>query len=202
HIVTQLLEGPSDNYQVLSSAFPAGTRLASDAVIIDGGTARIDLSSDFDQVTQEGLKAVEAQLAASLYSVPGVSHFVVSVGNADVLAGDVSAPNISTSDTVDSGLTVGAIVDGEFGYYSSSGFTPREELNAQFPGTKVAALTLSRSGDQAVAVTDAGVTWIDESGNLVIDDRTSPIAPTVDNNGYVWLGTTTTEDSITAWHPT
>src|SRR5699024_2449418 len=135
-------------------------------------------------------------------SVPGVSHFVVSVGNADVLAGDVSAPNISTSDTVDSGLTVGAIVDGEFGYYSSSGFTPREELDAQFPGSKVTALTLSRSGDQAVAVTDAGVTWIDESGNLVIDDRTSPIAPTVDNNGYVWLGTTTTEDSITAWHPT
>lgn len=202
NIVNQLLAGPTAGLTgVAVSAFPAGTRLATEAVLIDAGIARIDLSSEFETITPEALELVEQQLAASLYSVPEVSHFVITVGGVELLSGSVSLEHTATSDVAETGTVVGVVLDGAFGFLRASGVEESPDFSARVTEIDPTGIVMDREGRGLATLSEAGVHWVSGSDQVLIDSRAKLIEPTIDRDGYVWLFSTADQGFFTAWHP-
>lgn len=203
HIVSELLAGPAPALvDVARSGFIPGTALESDAVLIDAGTARIELTHGFENLPPATIALAEQQLGTSLNSVPGVSSFVVTVGQQEVMSGSVLAPqSLDTPEVVEANYKAALSHEGSFGYLGSDGFqtaTAMDEILAPLVPTDITMDALSQN---AAVLTDGGVWWATPNGAMLIDERRDQLAPTIDRHGYVWTATTANPGSITVQRP-
>jgi spore germination protein GerM len=199
-IASALLTGPSQWLKgAVVTAFPEGTQLSLNAVTIESGAARVDLTSDALKATSVEKVRMRDQLAASLASVASVSSVAITVEGTslDVPASGATTPErdpdvdprplVVTKDAV--GNATGTAVD-------------------QLPGIagRVLALDptsleLTATGGEAAVGNADGVYTVRTGGSapIRVDSRPGLIAPSIDDQGYVWSAQASDPRSVTAF---
>lgn len=188
-IVSGLLAGPSEaEAPALRSAFPSGTTLASDAVPVNGETARIEFSPELLTTDPKNLALVQRQLAASLQSVRGVTEFEISVNGAVVKTGPVEAPDAREVSTENMVTTV--LRDGKLGTLSGGELEPLPKIGDRIAGLKPDAVSLAADRKSAVVRHRVGkteaVSWVSQDEIVTLDLRKGLVEPSLDRFGYVW----------------
>lgn len=203
HIIGQLLEGPAPRLGgVATSAFVPGTELASDSVFLDAGTARIDLTEGFDSLSPAALTLAEKQIGTSLNSVPGVTSFVVTIDQVEVMSGPVTAPqSVEVPETVETNFQAGLMQAGEFGYLRGGSFQTPAELRGILTDLAVTAITMDSSQQNMAVLTPGGVWWLSQGERYSIDERRGLLAPSIDRHGYVWTVSRADPSIITVQRP-
>lgn len=188
NIVNELLAGSTEILQDTAvNAFPAGTSLTTEAVIVEAGTARIELSKEFETADAAALELATEQLGTSLNSVPGVTHFTVTVEQAEVISEAVMAPQTAASvEASEASFDPGVIKDGQFGYLNPTGFNAKPEFYTELSELNPRSITMSADQKAVAVLASDGVTWVTSDEIVPIDLRTGLLAPTVDRFGYVW----------------
>ena len=202
YIVNELLSGPPEALTgVAYSAFPTGTRLSNDAVIIDNGTVHIDFSPEFESISEAAIEEVKLQLATSLYSVSGVSSYEVSIGGAELFAGPVGMPQTLAPESVETVTAAGILSDGTFGFLSTAGLNDDARFTDIFTELDPTHIVMNRDDEAAFALAPGGLYWVTRDGATLIDGRDELLEPTVDPLGYAWLMTADDPGMMTLWHP-
>lgn len=202
NVVKQLLAGPTEELTgVAVSSFPTGTALTSDSVIIEGGTARFDFSPEFEALTEDARTLVDMQLAASLYGLPGVSRYVVTVGGVEIMNGQVALAQTLMPPRPDGSTTVGVLTADSFGALTPTGLTEDEGFTAVLGALKPDRIVMSRDNRSAVALTADGLFWAGPESSFQFDDRPGLLEPTTDPNGYVWSVDPAHPEQVSLWHP-
>lgn len=189
-IVGALLEGPAEWLKgAVATAFPEGTALTSDAVPVEAGTARVDLTKPALQADSVTLQRMQLQLTSSLVQLSGSVSGVAAVSNVAITVVGNSTPTVSTLTMAAPRVDSRALIQrgDEFGFASG------DEIEA-VPGISDAVVAVA--GDAAVLAADhgqaavrsaAGVTVVEAGGeSRVVDTRQGLLAPTMDPYGFTW----------------
>ena len=202
YIVNQLLAGPPEKLTgVAYSSFPTGTRLSNDAVIIDSGTAHIDFSPEFENITDAAVEEVTLQLATSLYSVPGVSSFEVTIGGVELFTGPVGVPQTLAPSSVEAVSAAGILFEETFGFLSTAGLNDDAGFTRVFADLDPTHIVMNRDEESALALAAGGLYSVTREGATVIDARSGLLAPTVDPLGFIWTMQTAASDRMTVQPP-
>ncbi|MFI7584279.1 LpqB family beta-propeller domain-containing protein [Kocuria sp. M1N1S27] len=190
-IVRALLGGPAPYLRgAVTSAFPAGTTLASSSVPVREGTATVELSvPDFDPANIEINRRMHDQLSLSLRSLPAVNDVELLVEGAPVELGAGWTDTTPVRDVTVPSRQVG-LHDGELVFYQGGqtegvdGIPPLTGYHPSGPAMDAAA--------EHFAFVDTG------TGSLVTVDRdedpverysgTGLTRPSFDEHGWVWTG--------------
>ncbi|ROS76409.1 sporulation and spore germination protein [Curtobacterium sp. PhB130] len=201
-IASALLSGPADWLKgAVVSSFPEGTQLSLNAVTVDNGSAQVDLSSDALRATTVDKVRMREQLARSLSSVATISSVELTIEGASFSVPDSSGtsavvnPDVDPRPLVEDGGAVGFAAPGT-GDVAKLGSGLGDAI-AKLDPTSIA---LSASGADA-AVGDADGVFVVRSGKkpLRIDARDHLIAPSIDDQGFVWTAQSTNTRAITAY---
>ncbi|ROP60437.1 LpqB family beta-propeller domain-containing protein [Curtobacterium sp. ZW137] len=201
-IASALLSGPADWLKgAVVSSFPEGTQLSLNAVTVDNGSAQVDLSSDALRATTVDKVRMREQLARSLSSVATISSVELTIEGASFSVPDSSGTSAVVNPDVDPRPLVED--DGAVGF-AAPGTGDVAKLGSGL-GDAIAKLdptsiALSASGADA-AVGDADGVFVVRSGKkpLRIDARDHLIAPSIDDQGFVWTAQSTNTRAITAY---
>lgn len=196
-LVTELLAGPAPMLSggVVVSGFPEGTTLAADSVPVRDGTALIDLSPEVASAEPDALRQARAQLSASLQTVTGVTSAVLSVEQAafsttPVQRGaPIATPEVSPLPVVQLGAELGELSGVTL---ISLGVWVRAVVAAD------PSEIIIRDGNRAaVMLSDAGLSWVDDQGQVTrLDSRASLASPTLDRQDVVWSSQTTLPSQV------
>ncbi len=194
-LVGELLDGPSEDMgEVLHSAFPAGTVLASGSVPVVDGTARIDLSVELFDAEESTLELVKRQLGASLQSVPDVARFEILVNGSRIEEGPVIAAE-GTSPSAENQY-VAVLRDGVFGAVGSPQISPLPEIGERIAVLSPTAVTLAPNRQSAAVLHDGIVTWVSPTDQVDIDVRPGLLQPGLDRFGNIWTYSTSAPGEI------
>lgn len=92
-LVRRLIEGPNSWLQpAVRTGFPDGVGLNIDAVLIDGGVARVDLDSSAQVAEDATRQALSQQLVWTLRQLPDVQAVDITAGGQPFFVPDVSNP--------------------------------------------------------------------------------------------------------------
>lgn len=192
-IVNGLLTGPSERMaEVLHSGFPSGTALATSAVTVVDGRARIDLTAEAIEAGPEAVSEMYAQIRESLKSVPAVIGFDVLVNGSVALQetnNGALQPRVPTIET--SSPTV--IQGGAFGRIEHGEFVEDARLGAAIMEDDPSSVTLSADGELAAVLGPGGVTRVTADSHTLVNSAPNLIAPDLDLYGYVWSASTAGE---------
>lgn len=181
-VVKALLDGPSPWLtQGVRTAFPDGTALSAQSVIVDGDVVRMDFSGGFVGENALGQSRMKAQLSASLAGIGTLGPDSISAAGAVVSIDTLTVP----TPRVDARALV--LSDEGFGFVTSDGLEridgisdEIEELSPSAVSTGVGvAFAAARTGDGVFVATGEGTP-------LRVDSREDLIAPSVDPFGYTW----------------
>lgn len=203
HIVKELLAGPAPGLEgVARSGFIQGTALESDAVLIDAGTARIELTHGFENLPPSSVALAEQQLGMSLNAVPGVTGFIVTVAQQEVMSGSILAPqSLDSPETLESNYRAALLQNGTFGYIGNDGFQAASAMNERMSPLTAIAVTMDALSQNAAVLTDEGVWWVTANDAVLIDERRGLLAPSIDRHGYVWTATKANPGTISVQRP-
>ena len=184
-----LLAGPSEvDAKAMRTAFPSGTTLSSNAVPVNGGTARIELWPDLLTANAATRDLVRQQIAASLQSVPGVTDFEVSVNGSVVDSDSVLVPDNHTRNTENLVTTV--LRKGKLGELSGGEVEPLPGVGSRIARLHPNAVALAADRESAAvrhADSDgSAVSWVSEKDIVKLDLRKGVYEPSLDRFGYVW----------------
>jgi hypothetical protein len=187
-IVTALLAGPPDWLKGAAfSRFPDGTKLsdASSVVTLIEGVAAVDLSKEALAASARDRQYMYLQLTESLRAVSSISKVSLSIQGAAVQLDDLgsAAPQVDMS--VDSQAL--ALRRGEFGFYANASVAGIAGISSKVVALQPKDATLS-SDRQSVAVLGSGGVSLVSRGAApaLIDARPYLIAPSLDEDGYIW----------------
>lgn len=184
-IVGALLSGPDERMrEVVRSGFPSGTALATNAVPVVDGKARIDLTANVMDATPAAMAELREQLKASLQSVPGVTGIELLVEGTPLRPDpndDTPAPR-----PVLATHAPAVMVGDEFGTIVSGEFSPLPGFGASLHDYDPQAITLSADEQAAAVLSDTGVTRVDNQGAFLVDGRDNLLEPSIDPLGYIW----------------
>jgi hypothetical protein len=185
-IVKALLDGPSPWLAgAVSTAFPKGTALRVGAVTTTGDQAQVDLTSEAGQASMLTQQRMKLQLAQSLSTL--VSNVQISIEGTPQSIGDLSGASMpSTNQTADTRALVSR--DGSVGFLSGSSVAGIPGISDKLNPLHPTSVVLSASRQAAAALTPAGV-YVVRTGSapaVRVDSRPGLIAPSLDNDGYVW----------------
>ena len=195
-LVTAVLNGPSKWLApALASPMPAATKLAIDAVTIDGSTAVVNLNSSALQATVAAKQYFKAQLTATLVQLAGVSNVQIQIERAPQAIAEyapASAPHV--------GYAPVALLDGALTQLASPAGT-------QISGTKnlirqVAATDFAVTHDTTILALKSGSgiykvqLTADTPTPELIDKRSDVLAPLFDSRGMLWTVPTDGKSSI------
>ncbi|MEB4615451.1 LpqB family beta-propeller domain-containing protein, partial [Leucobacter sp. M11] len=186
NIVTELLAGPAEplDQGVLTSGFPSGTTLVAESVPVVNNRAHIDLSVEALAADAQATELIRKQLAASLQSVSGVSEFLLTVDQSAFNEGDVILDSRSRYPKVQNTSLV--MREDTIGEYNGTSIRPIGELGELIVAQKPDAVSLSFDGETAAILKGGVVSLLDDFGVHAVDDREKLIAPSIDQQGYVW----------------
>ncbi len=188
-IVSSLLEGPPPWLQgAVRTAFPDGTQLSSPTIEVQSGTATVDLSADALVASQTDRRLMQAQLDASLVTVTTIRRVEITVAGSPLTVQDAETTLVAEP-AVDSRPIVFA--EGEFGYLGRSSISTFGQLSSRVVDTAPVAATVSDGQSSAAVLGSAGVSIVrpGDAGIVLLDDRTSLIAPSLDEYDFVWSAT-------------
>ncbi|MBG6106789.1 LpqB family beta-propeller domain-containing protein [Frigoribacterium sp. CG_9.8] len=187
-IVTALLAGPPDWLKGAAfSRFPDGTKLsdASSVVTLIEGVAAVDLSKEALAASARDRQYMYLQLTESLRAVSSISKVSLSIQGTAVQLDDLgsAAPQVDMS--VDSQAL--ALRRGEFGFYANASVAGIAGISSKVVALQPKDATLS-SDRQSVAVLGSGGVSLVSRGAApaLIDARPDLIAPSLDEDGYIW----------------
>lgn len=201
-IVSALLDGPSPWLKsAVVSAFPEGTQLSLNAVTTANGTAQVDLTSDALKATAVEKAWMREQLAQSLSSVASISSVDITVEGTSLAippaggAPPLRDPDVDPRPVVAANQTVGYATPG------TAQVAPVPNVGAKIAALAPAAIELTQN-DSAAAVLTADGAYFVRGGSTVplrVDTRPDLIAPSIDEDGYLWSGQSTDPGSIIAF---
>jgi hypothetical protein len=185
-IVQALLAGPAQPLAApaLASAFPAGTSLATESVRVQsGGEVVVDLDAQIARAELAAQRLMKLQLSRSL-----VGGSVVSVqmraGGVDLEVPDLTGGGPTIGDQVDPRAAVGTA--DTFGWVTGGEITPIGSLTADILALQPSAVALDAEAGRAAVRSEAGVSFVDGSGSVLVDSRAGLLAPVLDSRGFVW----------------
>ena len=185
-IVSALLTGPPSSLRgAVYSAFPDGTKLSSPLVPVQDGIAKIDLTAEALSSKANERQLMKLQLLSSLSNVPNITGIAISVGDSPLSIPAPSSPTPQTEPQVDPRPLV--LQKDSFGYAENGKITQIPSLSQKILALKPSAVTLASNGTTAAVLSDAGVSRVTASANTVtLDDRGGLIAPSLDEDGFLW----------------
>lgn len=183
-IVNGLLAGPSERMaKVVHSGFPPGTALASGAVTVVDGRARIDLTSEVLDAGPEVTEEMYRQLRESLRTVSGVSGVDLLADGTEVrLPADVREEQTPVLESSNPSV----LRDGAFGTVASGEFIDLGGIGRAIAVAAPNAITLAPDGGSAAVRGADGVSRVEEESRTSVDSRAGLLAPSYDSLGYIW----------------
>ncbi|AQX82221.1 hypothetical protein BWO91_12930 [Plantibacter flavus] len=189
-IVGALLDGPAEWLKgAVATAFPEGTSLTSDAVPVEAGTARVDLTKPALQADAVTLQRMQLQLTSSLVQLSGSVGGVAAVSNVAITVVGNSTQTVSPLSLAAPRVDPRALVQrgDEFGFASGNRLEAVPGISAAVVAAGADAAVLSADHDQAAVRSAAGVTVIQADGDVrLVDNRPGLLPPTMDPFGFTW----------------
>ncbi|WP_285037194.1 LpqB family beta-propeller domain-containing protein [Plantibacter sp. ME-Dv--P-095] len=189
-IVGALLDGPAEWLKgAVATAFPEGTSLTSDAVPVEAGTARVDLTKPALQADAVTLQRMQLQLTSSLVQLSGSVGGVAAVSNVAITVVGNSTQTVSPLTLTAPRVDPRALVQrgDEFGFASGDGIETVPGISTAVVAAGADAAVLSADHDQAAVRSAAGVTVVQADGDVrLVDDRPGLLPPTMDPFGFTW----------------
>jgi hypothetical protein len=188
-VVAALLGGQSPwlGDGVTLSAFPTGTVLGPDLVIVESGVATVDLTEEASNASNTDRDRMRQQISASLSNVDNVSSVVITVDGTSLSIPGTGAAGANSSPQVDPLPLV--MRDDEFGYASTESLTSIKVISNRISDLDGArAATLARGATRAAVLANGGVYAVGsgEAPPLLVDPRVGVIAPSIDTSGFIW----------------
>lgn len=188
-IVTALLAGPPAWLAgAVRTDFPDGTKLtdSGNVVTVVTGVARVDLTRDALSASTRERQLMLVQLSESLRTVASISSVSISVQGTALAIDDLGAAAPQATEKVDSQALV--LRRGEFGYYANGKVAPLSQFGSRVVDLAPTAATLSSDAGTVAALAKGGVSVIRKGASTtpVIDARLNLIAPSLDEDGFVW----------------
>ena len=200
-VVTALLDGPSPQLSgATSSAFTLEMTLTADAVPVVNGIASIDLTPEAATVDRDTLDLMKKQIRASLQRVPEVTEAQLSVdqtvfAQTPVVRGEaVDYPQVATNPVIQLGTELGELAGVTL---ISLGTWVRPVL-----AEKPSELTIRNGNDAAVLLSANGLSWADDQGVTLLDNRTGLASPTLDRSDVVWSSQQTAPTQVSLYKRT
>lgn len=186
-LTRELLGGPSPWLEKsVRTALPAGTKLGDGGIITENGTAQVSLSPEALTVDQFTRTLIQAQLSATLQSVPGVKRVEVTVNGAPLEVGEVE----DMEDYPYAGRGLLLKVAGTPSWYSEGTSYPLdmdgvpEALSHMALGYEKVPLAVGLSKSrQLVTLPNNGTEPI-----VLYDSDKDLIGPSIDRFGWIWTG--------------
>ncbi|WP_164486963.1 LpqB family beta-propeller domain-containing protein [Plantibacter sp. PA-3-X8] len=189
-IVGALLDGPAEWLKgAVATAFPEGTSLTSDAVPVEAGTARVDLTKPALQADAVTLQRMQLQLSSSLVQLSGSVGGVAAVSNVAITVVGNSTQTVSPLSLAAPRVDPRALVQraDEFGFASGNRLEAVPGISTAVVAAGADAAVLSADHDQAAVRSAAGVTVIQADGDIrLVDNRPGLLPPTMDPFGFTW----------------
>lgn len=181
-VVKALLDGPSPWLSSgVRTAFPDGTSLSAQSVVVDGDVVRMDFSGGFVGENPIGQSRMKAQLSASLAGIGTLGPDSISAAGAVV---SVDTLTVASPRVDPRALVLSA--EG-FGYLTNDGIERIGGISSQIEELSPSAVSMAAGSAFAAALTDDGVFVATGNGDpLRVDARAGLIAPSVDPFGYTW----------------
>lgn len=200
-VVNALLGGPSEEMRgAIRTAFPEGTGLAENSVVVLDGTAKIDLTGQAGSADHDTRQLMFRQLAASLQAVPGVNRFELSI-NGSLLESSAVGWNDGGTPTADPRNTL-VLANGVFGSLLAGKVEALPKLGRSIVDLHPDAVTVSPDRSSAVVRSHDELTWTDGTQEIPIPTAGSkPLEPSIDRFGYVWSSAKGVGGSIIAVKP-
>jgi hypothetical protein len=182
-IVKALLDGPAPWLSSgVRTAFPDGTSLSAQSVIVDGDVVRMDFSGGFVSENALGQSRMKAQLSASLSGIGTLGPDSILAAGAVVAIDTLTVP----SARVDARALV--LSDDGFGFLTSDGIERVDGISPDIEDLAPTAVAAGGGLAFAAALTGDGVFVTTGEGDpLRVDARSRLIAPSVDPFGYTWV---------------
>jgi hypothetical protein len=199
-IASALLAGPSDWLKgAVVSSFPEGTQLSLNAVTVDNGSAQVDLTSDALKANTLEKVRMREQLTASLSTVASISSVSITVEGTDLAIPESTGTNAERDPDVDPRPLVAT--DTAVGNATGTSVAPLNGIGDKIKALHPTAFEVAGSGTDA-AVGNADGVWAVRSGStapLRVDGRDGLVAPSVDDQGFIWSGRSADPRSVTAF---
>ncbi|KQO62140.1 GerMN domain-containing protein [Curtobacterium sp. Leaf261] len=199
-IASALLAGPSDWLKgAVVSAFPEGTQLSLNAVTVDNGSAQVDLTSDALKASTLEKVRMREQLTSSLSTVASISSVSITVEGTGLSVPDSSGTSAERDPDVDPRPLVYG--DRGVGNATASSLSALPSIGDKIAALAPTSFEVSTSGSEAAVGNRDGVFGV-RSGSaapLRLDARTGLVAPSIDDQGFVWSGQASDPRSITAF---
>lgn len=195
-LVRRLIEGPNDWLRpAVRTGFPDGVDLNIDAVLVDGGTARVDLSASVQLADDSTRRALSQQLVWTLRQLPDVQAVDITAAGQPFFVPGIGNPQSRDAwpEVDPAGLAVNAAP------YVASTIGVRELTDdgtipvAGQAGTReplLADIAVSLDASRIVGVDVEGIVW---SGAMApgstlfeFDELPSPVNFAYDGNVNVW----------------
>jgi hypothetical protein len=195
-IVSALLAGPPTYLRgAVYSSFPDGTKLSSPLVPVQDGIAKIDLSVEALSSKPNERQLMKLQLLSSLGGVPNITGIAVSVGDSPLSLPSPGGSSPQPYPQVDPRPLV--LQKDEFGYFDNGKVAAIPSLSQKIIALKPTAVTLASNGTTAAVLSNPGVSLVTSaSAAVTVDTRGGLIAPSLDEDGYVWSVPSASPNSI------
>lgn len=183
-LVSALLKGPSPWLtESVSNAFPAGTKLALDAVTVENGTAVVDLNAAANKADKAARSRMLSQLTATLNQLPNVFSVRILIDHnpQDITLQNSQLPYPSNYSPMV--LTAGGIRQVSQMAQEDKVSKIVKQLNAKNFGFSPDGGYLALSSASGVDLARVSVV---SSELTKIDTRSGQLAPVIDNRSQVW----------------
>ena len=190
NVVKAMLEGPAPYLQgAVSSAFPAGTALARDAVPVVSGVATVDLSAEVLQDSNDlNRQQMALQLQQNLTNLNNVNSVSMTVNQRDVDLGKESSALVEAIADPEAGSTQIAVYQNELAYFKGvepqaiEGIPSVAEYGPRDPALSLDLATIAfLNADR----TSLFLTGPNQTVREVIEG-TSLTAPSIDPEKWTW----------------
>jgi hypothetical protein len=203
-IVSSLLAGPPAWLEgAVRTEFPDGTQLtdAGSLVTIQSGTARVDLTKEALGASARERQLMLLQLTESLRTIASISSVTISVEGTPLAIDDLGASGPQPDPKVDGQALV--LRRGEFGFYANDKVATISGISSKVAALKPLAATLSSDGDTLAVLGTGGVSAVRKSAasDQTLDQRPGLIAPSMDENGYIWSVPSALPNAIHVFDP-
>ena len=195
NVVKAMLEGPAPYLQgAVSSAFPAGTALARDAVPVVSGVAAVDLSAEVLQDSSDlNRQQMALQLQQNLTNLNNVNSVSMTVNQREVDLGKESSALVDAVADPEAGSTQIAVYQNELAYFKGGGPQAIEgipSVAAYGPRDPALSLDLATIAFLNEDRTSLFLTGPNQEVRKVVDG-TSLSAPSIDAKKWTWTASDT-----------
>ena len=197
-IVRALLAGPASwlGQGVLSSAFPIATTLGTKTVVIEAGTATVDLSKEALTASPQQRARMRQELAATL----GAADVIMTVGGIELTAPDASGTGGVVNPVVEGPVLVGTGTD--FGFDGGDSITAIDGLSSKLVAGGAITATLTEDKQSAAFLGGDGVAYVARIGSdpaRALDSRGGLAAPSIDPFRFVWSAQAASAATLTTF---